>query len=296
MLSGKSFFFPTLGQQHCADPVLPGGIRASLPSPIGPIPDVRAGGWCHAGNRLWTQQAGCQRTRKARGSRRTAEPCQERCCQQHGRDGRSAPPSAFRKLAHHLQPTGKTRARGRKQQQGNKRYPHTPPPRRASGCPSPQGLLLFHRAKQRETRDSPPLNPPQAIAPGLPAQQDLEFLPPQRASAAPSSPRAAPAWLRNGGVRGPGRSGRAAPQPAGSHARPGSYPVPAACRECRCPRWAESSREGSGRGHARCQAASGNRTPPLLPAETRGQVSSYGARPWRGRVSSCGARPWCGQA
>lgn len=37
-------FFPTLGQQHCADPVLPGGIRASLPSPIGPIPDVRAGG------------------------------------------------------------------------------------------------------------------------------------------------------------------------------------------------------------------------------------------------------------
>lgn len=49
-------------------------------------------------------------------------------------------------------------------------------------------------------------------------------------------PRAAPAWLRNGGVRGPGRSGRAAPQPAGSRARPGSYPVPAACRECRCPR------------------------------------------------------------
>lgn len=44
MLSGKSFFFPTLGQQHCADPVLPGGIRASLPSPIGPIPNVRAGG------------------------------------------------------------------------------------------------------------------------------------------------------------------------------------------------------------------------------------------------------------
>lgn len=103
-------------------------------------------------------------------------------------------------------------------------------------APPPQGLLLFHRAKQRETRDSPPLNPPQAIAPGLPAQQDLEFLPPQRASAAPSSPRAAPAWLRNGGVRGPGRSGRAAPQPAGSHAPPGSYPVPAACRECRCPR------------------------------------------------------------
>lgn len=217
---------------------------------------------------------------KARGSHRTAEPCQERCCKQQGRGGRSAPPRAFRRLAHHLQPTGRTRAGGAG---SSSREISGTSPMPCIGLPLPPGSSALPNGEKHATA-----RPSARRRRSLPTSQHTRTSgsPPDSGPwpPLPRRPHAAPARPRNGGWRWPGRCGGAALQPPGSHARPSSYP-------CRPPAGSAAvhdapSRERSGRGRVRCQAASGSRAPPLPPAESCWQVSSYGARPWRGHAEA----------